>query len=340
MEESKNKGMNLVKVVSPKPCSIVVLDSKAVADYYNNYTFGYGLNYFGKGELLPMNSVKLEWEAENAEYYEVYVADNMHFTDAEKYATKTNNLELTNLIPEKVYYWKVKAVCKNGAWKDSEVYGFKTSGHVRALAIDGVSNARDLGGTITKDGKMIKYGIIFRSANGDSITDVGKEVVKKLGIKTDLDLRGGEIKQSPFGDGIKLITINGAYYNGNETGVDGSEKYRDAFRDELKVCANPDNYPLLFHCAIGRDRTGTLAFVLLALCGVKKEALIREYELSYLTVGGATDGNRGLVEKITEFYNFIDSLDGKTFADKTASLVKSLGVTDAEIKSIKRILLG
>lgn len=187
---------------------------------------------------------------------------------------------------------------------------------------------------------MIKYGKIFRSANGDSITDEGKEVIRKLGVKTDLDLRGGEIKKSPFSVGIKLIAINGAYYNGNETGVDGSEEYRNAFRDELKVYANPDNYPLLFHCAIGRDRTGTLAFVLLALCGVEKEALIREYEFSYLTVGGATGGNRGLVEKITEFYNFIHSLDGKTFAGKTASLVKSLGVTDAEIKSIKRILLG
>lgn len=187
---------------------------------------------------------------------------------------------------------------------------------------------------------MIKYGIIFRSANGNSITDEGKEVIRKLGVKTDLDLRGGEIKESPFGVGIKLITINGAYYNGNETGVDGSEEYRNAFRDELKVCANPDNYPLLFHCAIGRDRTGTLAFVLMALCGVEKETLIREYELSYLTIGGATDGNRGLVEKITKFYDFIDDFNGKTFADKIASLVKSLGVTDAEIKSIKRILLG
>ena len=332
--------MDFIKLIKPKLKSTVVLDSEAVADYFKNYTFGYGLNYFGKGELLPMNFVKFEWEAENTEYYEVYVADNAHFTDAEKYATKANSLELTNLIPEKVYYWKVKAVCKNGAWKDSDIYDFKTSGHVRALTIGGVSNARDLGGAVTKDGKTIKYGIIFRSANGDSVTDDGKEVVKRLGIKTDLDLRGGEIKKSPFGDSIKLITINGAYYNGNETGVDGSEEYRNAFRDELKVCANPDNYPLLFHCAIGRDRTGTLAFVLQALCGVEKEALIREYELSCLTVGGATDGNRGLAEKITEFYNFIDSLDGKTFADKTASLVKSLGVTDAEIKSIKRILLG
>lgn len=332
--------MNVVKIVSPNMGLVVVLDNEAVADYFKNYTPGYGLNYFGKGELLPMNSVKFEWEAENAEYYEVYFADNTNFKGAEKYVRKTNNLDLTNLIPAKVYYWKVKAVCKNGGRKDSDIYNFKTSGHVRALAIGGVSNARDLGGAVTKDGKTIRYGLIFRSANGDSITGEGKEVIKKLSVKTDLDLRGGEIKQSPFGNEINLITINGAYYNGNETGVDGSEEYRNAFRDELKVCADPDNYPLLFHCAIGRDRTGTLAFVLQALCGVEKEALIREYELSYLTVGGATDGNRSLVEKITEFYNFIDSFDGKTFADKTASLVKSLGVTDAEVKSIKRILLG
>ena len=95
--------MDLVKVISPKPESTVVMDSEAVADYFKNYTFGYGLKYFGKGELLPMNSVKCAWEAENAKYYELYIADNVNFTGAEKYVTKTNNLELTNLIPEKVY---------------------------------------------------------------------------------------------------------------------------------------------------------------------------------------------------------------------------------------------
>ncbi len=78
----------IIKVISPKLGSIVVLDSEAVADYFKNYTFGYGLKYFGKGELLPMNSVKFAWEAENAKYYEVYIADNVNFNGRGKVCNK------------------------------------------------------------------------------------------------------------------------------------------------------------------------------------------------------------------------------------------------------------
>ena len=329
-----------IKIIQPKNGSTVTLDSDAVADYFDNYIPEYGLKYFDKGENLPMKSVKLEWSANNGENYEVYVADNPNFSCAEKYAAgSSSSLELENLIPNKRYFWKVKVTDASGNRNFSEVYDFKTKGHVRALKLDGVSNARDLGGAVTKDGRRIKYGVIFRSANGDSITDNGKAAIKRLCVKTDLDLRGAGAEKSPFGDDVKLITINGAYYFGNDTGIQGSKEYRNAFRDELKACANPDNYPMLFHCAIGRDRTGTLSFILQALCGVEKDDLIREYELSYLAVGGAADKNMGMVKVITEFYNCIDALSGNTFTDKTVALVKSLGVTDDEIDSIKRIML-
>ncbi len=317
-----------------------VLDNENVADYFKNYKPDYGLRFFGKGEQLPMNNVKIEWKAENAEYYELLLADNVLFSNAEKYVTRDNFVEIEGLIPNTDYFWKLKIIGKNGEQKFSEVHNFKTEGHVRSVAIDGVSNVRDLGGAVTKDGKTIKYGVLYRSANGDSITEKGKKTIKKLGIKTDLDLRGNAIEKSPFGDDVKLIVINGAYYCGHDKGVNGDEEYRNAFRDELKVCATPDNYPMIFHCAIGRDRTGTLAFILQALCGVEKDALIREYELSYLSVGGALDGNVNMVAEITKFYNFVDAYEGKTFSDKAASLVRSLGVTDAEVVSIKSILLG
>lgn len=57
----------------------------------------------------------------------------------------------------------------------------------------------------------------------------------------------------------------------------------------------------------------------------------------YLPVGGAADSNRQPVEKITEFYNFVDGFKGESFADKTADMVNSLGVVDCEIAAIKKI---
>lgn len=331
---------DVITVKNPMQKSAYVLDNENVADYFKNYTPGYGLNFFGKGEQLPMKNVKIEWEAENAKYCELWLADNARFSNAMRFVTLDNHVEIDGLIPNRNYFWKVKVTDQNDNQTFSKAYNFRTEGNVRSVCLDGVSNVRDIGGAVTKDGKTIKYGILYRSANGDSITEKGKKTVKKLGIKTDLDLRGDVIDKSPFGDNVNIIKISGAYYNGHEAGVNGSEAYQNAFRDELKACANPDNYPMIFHCAIGRDRTGTLSFILQALCGVEKDALIREYELSYLSVGGALDGNKQMVNTITAFYDFVNTYEGETFADKAGSLVKSLGVTDEDIASIRSILLG
>lgn len=331
---------DVITVKNPMQKSAYVLDNENVANYFKNYTPGYGLNFFGKGEQLPMKNVKIEWEAENAKYCELWLADNARFSNAMRFVTLDNHVEIDGLIPNRNYFWKVKVTDQNDNQTFSKAYNFRTEGNVRSVCLDGVSNVRDIGGAVTKDGKTIKYGILYRSANGDSITEKGKETVKKLGIKTDLDLRGDVIDKSPFGDNVNIIKISGAYYNGHEAGVNGSEAYRNAFRDELKACANPDNYPMIFHCAIGRDRTGTLSFILQALCGVEKDALIREYELSYLSVGGSLDGNKQMVNTIIAFYDFVNTYEGETFADKAGSLVKSLGVTDEDIASIRSILLG
>lgn len=48
----------------------------------------------------------------------------------------------------------------------------------------------------------------------------------------------------------------------------------------LRVFANPDNYPIIFHCRGGADRTGSLAFILNALQGVSEADLIKDYEFA------------------------------------------------------------
>jgi protein-tyrosine phosphatase len=45
----------------------------------------------------------------------------------------------------------------------------------------------------------------------------------------------------------------------------------------LRVLADPDNLPLVFHCSAGKDRTGVLAAVLLSALGVKDQDIIADY---------------------------------------------------------------
>ena len=48
----------------------------------------------------------------------------------------------------------------------------------------------------------------------------------------------------------------------------------------LEVIAVPENHPLVFHCAVGKDRTGILAAVLLSVLGVADKDIIEDYTLS------------------------------------------------------------
>lgn len=50
--------------------------------------------------------------------------------------------------------------------------------------------------------------------------------------------------------------------------------------DSLELIADRNNHPLIFHCSVGKDRTGVLAAVLLAATGVMDEDIIHDYTLS------------------------------------------------------------
>ena len=50
--------------------------------------------------------------------------------------------------------------------------------------------------------------------------------------------------------------------------------------DSLELIADRNNHPLVFHCRVGKDRTGVLAAMLLAAAGVMDEDVIHDYALS------------------------------------------------------------
>ncbi|MBR0400330.1 MAG: tyrosine-protein phosphatase [Mogibacterium sp.] len=150
------------------------------------------------------------------------------------------------------------------------------------MKIGGVYNVRDIGGAKTRSGKRVREGLIYRSGNLNSISKKGKVILKnELGIRSDLDLRrkgeGGAGKKSAAG--LKYIHISSKAYEG----VYQKKSGRKALIKSMKVFTKEKNYPVLFHCVAGRDRTGTLAMVLEGILGMKKKDIFRDYELTYLS---------------------------------------------------------
>lgn len=248
--------------------------------------------------------------------------------------------EIYNLIPGQTYYYKVTATV-DGNTTEIVNSSFTTSGQLRQIKAEGGANIRDLGGWTTASGKTIRYGLIYRGAewNGKyNLTPEGIAAIRATGIRAELDLRSSNealyIDKSPVGDDVTYIRIhNEDYYES------GMQNRKDLYKKNLQFvfdCLKNDK-PVFFHCHIGADRTGTLAFLLEGLLGVSESDLYKDYELtsfSYLDTERHKENIDGLLE-------YVNTLDGETLTDKFYTYChKELGFSAKEIADFRMKMLG
>ena len=220
---------------------------------------------------------------------------------------------------------------------------------VRWYNVEGVRNVRDCGGwNGLREGVVIRGGELDSAAvagrrdanNPDSkkrnygdVTEVGRRTMReKLGVKTDLDLRGvgKKIGRSAIGDDVKhVVAPVGAYMKL----FDRPEPVAGC----LRTFARPENYPVYIHCAGGADRTGCILFLLEGLCGVGEADLSIDYELTSFGIERRhrTDGTY----KFASFVGKVKAYPGDSLKDKIESFaVSELGLSKEEIASIRAIL--
>lgn len=286
-----------------------------------------------KCEPVP---VRFSWGG-NADYTHLLISTDPGMSDPAVYLCTGGELEVEDLLPGTTYYWQT--VCTaDGKDQRSGIRSFSTLQAPRTMYIPGVSNVRDLGGKTVADGRRIKYGMVYRGADFAHITEEGvKKAVDILGVRTELDLRtrssGGS---SPLGRDVKYISVTAPYYTGVTQG-----DYHDDLLTELRVFADPENYPVYFHCSLGRDRTGTLAFILLSLLGADADDIYMDYEISFFSdMGGYVDTTAPsyMVSQLDSLKSIV-SPGKKTFPDKTAKYLLKLGLTQEEIDAIRNNLL-
>ncbi len=331
---------DFIKAVSPEEESEVCLANDIVDDYFKNYEKCYAEKYFDNGDQYFMKPLTLSWSSkEPALYYTVKLSRKKDFS-AVDYATVTTETSVSvdpgELYVATTYYWQVRAEFEDRS-VDSRVFRFGTADTIRAITIEGVSNTRDLGGAVTADGKHVKQGIVYRGARLDGVTELGKQQAKKFGFRTDLDLRGvGEGVPNPLGL-ENYIQISAPFYNGC------LESYNwPALSSEIKVFADRANYPVFFHCSVGRDRTGSLAFLLYALLGVSEQDIYRDYEFSVLSEMGCLD-KTPVSDLVNAHMNYLVShikWYGKgNLQENCEQFLLETGVTAEDIAAIREIML-
>ena len=78
----------------------------------------------------------------------------------------------------------------------------------RLLPMDGAFNTRELGGYKTTDGKLVKWGMLFRSDKLSDLSENDELYLQSLGIKRIVDFRSeGEKTEDPniIPEGINYI---------------------------------------------------------------------------------------------------------------------------------------
>ncbi len=167
----------------------------------------------------------------------------------------------------------------------------------RNLTVEGIYNVRDLGGYPTADGHATRWQVFVRAGNMNVLSPDGYQRLTDYGIKTLIDLRDeSELEMSPnewvqasdmtyrhlplFGD---HLSKSEAWQTENESHHHLHEHYAyylDQCQAQIGAImgAVVDSMPgTLFHCYMGKDRTGLIAGLVLGAVGVADEVIAEDY---------------------------------------------------------------
>ena len=111
---------------------------------------------------------------------------------------------------------------------------------------------------------------------------------------------------------------------------------------EMRVFANQANYPILFHCTYGRDRTGTLAFMINGLLGVSRKDLYRDFELTFLSgKSGSKKSGKKRMRRFDKVYRYMSRYKDskKSLSYNIEAFLLDNGMKKQEINSIRAIML-
>jgi len=229
----------------------------------------------------------------------------------------------------------------------------------RWIAVEGrVGNFRDLGGRIGLGGRRVRQGMAYRSQglNDNSLDGYGRvpgrnrltvEDVKmltgELGIRTDLDLRSkletAWMTVSPLGERVRFVNRPSCAYK-DIFGEQGKKIMAENFRE---FC-DEANYPILFHCIGGADRTGALAYVLSGVLGVSRRELETDWESTfYPSIPDIDNANKPEhwqkeAHLTNGFAQYGD--DESSWCDRIVLYLKDCGIEDAEIAKFRSIMLN
>ncbi len=226
------------------------------------------------------------------------------------------------------------------------------------VELKSISNARELGGYMTSDGRMVKSGVLLRTGRLDYISDEDKSVLQNryhvedvIGFRMDM-----EIVKQQFPDGAKYHHVQiidtgrldekaakrGLFEmspdeflefikTAENLGIFGEKMYinflenavgQRGYREFFRILLESEK-AVLWHCTSGKDRTGLAAMLILSALGVKEDVIIQDYLLT-----NAYNAER--IQKTRAY--FLDKTNDSVTAEKAVLLID--GVSEKTMKNV------
>ena len=166
---------------------------------------------------------------------------------------------------------------------------------MRRIPLQGTQNTRDLGG-YPCEGGTTRWGVFLRSDSPHELTPADLRTLQQYGVRNTLDLRSPEECQAQpsalaaAGDfschqvslSDQLLTAD---YEGDTPGsmaglyITLLDDAMPELKLVMRILANAEG-GTLFHCAVGKDRTGVVAMLLLSLAGVANADIVADYAIT------------------------------------------------------------
>lgn len=223
----------------------------------------------------------------------------------------------------------------------------------RDLAWDGCVNVRDLGGL-----GRVRLRAVVRMEAPDRLSKAGWAAAWAYGVRTVVDLRaaGEGADRAPRPAGITTVRVPldpvGTPFHERWVKIDNlaSPLYYPAMLAEhpepvvtaVRAVATAAPGCVVIHCAGGKDRTGLLALVLLALAGATPAEIIADYLLTYdrMRQRYAELGYRDQLAAVREILAAHGTTIEKSLASTAASLVMpgfllGNGLSDTELEALR-----
>lgn len=304
------------------------------------------VNLYARGaeELSRPRAIEFTWDLGTAPYT-VYLSEKQDYSESLVYNVDEQKVSFTNLKIDTEYFYKVVS----GVEVVKEQSFLTSNEIVRNMYVSGVTNVRDLGG-YRVDGGVLKQGLIYRTGRlnenstetvTDKINEKGKNtMLNEMKVKAEIDLRVVENNEvGALSEGIGVLGEGVHYY---QCPMDYNKSFESDYnepsvRKVFEILGNSNNYPVFFHCSIGTDRTGYIAWLINALLGVEEGYLWRDYLFSNF----GNIGSKRTTSNISGGYvSTINKAKGKSLKEKAENYLLAKGVKQSEIDTLRSIMIG